>query len=54
MARLNAARNPALDTDMLRVTADGRLDLIANAARERLGGQLRPHLTFGDAKSDCD
>lgn len=46
MARLHAARNPSLDDESLRILAEDRLDLVANAARERLGLPLRPRPGF--------
>lgn len=46
MARFNAARNPTADEGILRALAEDRLNFIANAARERLGQELRPRPAF--------
>lgn len=42
MSRLNAAKNPALDSQTLWMLIDDHNDLVANAARERLGLAQRP------------
>lgn len=58
MSRLNAAKNPALDSQTLWMLIDDHNDLVANAARERLGlaQRARPiphavHIPRIDAKT---
>lgn len=43
MSRLGVAKNPSTERHLLQALADDESDSVANAARKRLGLELRPN-----------